>query len=130
MGLCLYNLGVIPSMNASFIGSQFLATGQNVPFTGSWVNISDARNAMIVVLGSGITSSFAATLQSKTVLNNVSPAVEFADSGIYSAVNFYTFNAVNNGYSDPTFLDTPMSQIRIVVPTGSGKVYSYVTYQN
>jgi hypothetical protein len=114
-------------MNASFIGSQFLATGQSAPFTGSWVNIADARNAMIVVLGSGITNSFPVTLQTKTALNS---APEFADGGVYSAVNFYTFNAVSNGYSDPTFLDTPMSQIRLVVPTGNGKVHSYITYQN
>ena len=130
MGLCLYNLGVIPSMNASFIGSKFLATGQSAPFTGDWVNVTDGRRGMLVVLGSGITNTFGATIQSKTALNNTSSAPEFADGGVYSAVNVVSFTGVNNGYSAPAFLEMPVVSLRIAVPTGSGKVYSYITYQN
>jgi len=114
-------------MNASFIGTKLLATGQSIPFTGQWVNIAEARNALFVVYGSGIVGNTSATLQTKTPFVG-SPL--FSNTGAQVGVPFYTFNPLTNGYSAPALLDSPISQVRLVVASGSGSVWSYASIQN
>jgi hypothetical protein len=121
-------MGVIYSMNASYIGSVVLATGQSVPFTGSWVDVSEARNAMLVVFGSGVTSNIAVTLQADNVLKSYNPI--FDTDGASEGVPFYTFSQVTNGYSSPAFLDSPIAKIRAVATSGTGQVFAFANIQN
>lgn len=113
-------------MNASFIGSRILASGQSAPFTGDWVSIAEARNALFVVYGSGISGATSVTVQAKTPL--VGPI--FGAGGAQEGVPLYTFSSIANGYSAPAFLDSPVSHVRVVVPSGSGAVWSYASIQN
>lgn len=115
-------------MNNTFIGSKILATGQSAPFTGSWVNVTDARNALFVVFGSGVVSTVPVKIQAKTELLGLDPA--FNPSGSQEGVDFYTFNAVGNGYASPAFLDSPVSQVRLVAPSGTAQIFGYVSWQN
>jgi hypothetical protein len=115
-------------MNASFIGSKLLATGQSAPFTGDWISIAEARNALFVVYGSGVSGGLTATVQSKTFLSD-DPA--FTDDGGYAGVPLYSFNSVSNGYASPVFLDSPVPYVRLVVTgNGNGQVWSYASIQN
>lgn len=114
-------------MNASFIGSVTLATGQSSPFTGNWVNVTDARNAMIVVFGSGVTSNITANIQAKTSLFGDSI---FNAGGAAEGVPIYSFSPVTNGYSSPAFLDSPVTQIRVVATGGTGQLFAYAAIQN
>jgi hypothetical protein len=114
-------------MNSSFIGSRLLATGQSAPFTGDWVGITEAKNALFVVYASGVSGSISATVQAQTFLGG---NTAFTDAGGYAGVPLYTFTSVGNGYAAPAFLDSPVSHVRLVVPTGVGKVWSYASIQN
>lgn len=114
-------------MNSSFIGSRLLATGQSAPFTGSWVSVTEAKNALFVVYGSGVSGSISATIQAQTYLGGDDA---FTDAGGYAGVPLYTFNSVSNGYAPPAFLDSPVSHVRLVVPTGQGKIWAYTSIQN
>jgi len=114
-------------MNSSFIGSRLLATGQSAPFTGDWVGIAEAKNALFVVYGSGVSGSISATVEAQTFLGG---NAAFTDAGGYAGVPLYTFNSVSNGYAAPAFLDSPVTHVRLTVPTGAGKVWSYVSIQN
>ena len=114
-------------MNASYIGSKLLATGQSAPFTGNWVGIAEARNALFVVYGSGISGAPSATIQAKTAFTN-DPV--FSASGSQQGVPLYTFSNVTNGYSTPAFLDSPVTHVRIAVPSGSGRLWCYAAVQN
>lgn len=111
----------------SYIGSIILATGNSAPFTGSWANIAVARNAMFVVYGSGITSPLTVNLESITPFSN-DPV--FSATGLQVGVPIYSFTGVSNGYTTPVFLDSPISQVRITVPTGAGKVWVSANVQN
>lgn len=113
--------------NASFIGTRLLASGQSAPFTGEWVSIAEARNTMFVVYGSGISGTVSATVQTKTALFG---APVFQNGGTQHGVPMYTFTPLTNGYSAPAFLDSPVSHVRLVVPSGSGRVWSYASIQN
>jgi hypothetical protein len=115
-------------MNTSFIGSKLLASGQSAPFTGDWVSVAEAKNALFVVYGSGVSSTVSATIQAKTFLAG---DVAFTDAGGYAGVPLYTFNSIGNGYAAPAFLDSPVPQVRIVVTgNGSAKVWAYASIQN
>ena len=115
-------------MNNTFIGSKILATGQSTPFTGDWVNIADARNAMLVVFGSGVTATVPVKIQSRSELIGLNSI--FSSGGGQDGVDFYTFSSVSNGYATPAFLDSPMSQIRLVAPSGTAQIFGYVSIQN
>jgi hypothetical protein len=115
-------------MNTSFIGSRLLASGQSAPFTGDWISVAEAKNALFVVYGSGISSTVSATIQAKTSLGGDSA---FTDAGGYAGVPLYTFNSIKNGYAAPAFLDSPISQVRVVVTgAGNGQVWAYASIQN
>lgn len=114
-------------MNASFIGTKLLATGQSLPFTGQWVNIAEARNALFVVYGSGISGTASATIQTKTPFVG-SPV--FEKNGTQEGVPLYIFSPISNGYSAPALMDSPVSHVRIVANSGSGNIWCYASIQN
>lgn len=111
-------------MNSFLHHTKYLATGQSAPFTGEWVNVSLSRNAFVVIYSSG--DAVDAVLQAKTELNQ-EPI--FLENGEAEAVNFYTITNVS-GYADPVFIDSPISNIRLTVLSGSAPVFGYITYQN
>ncbi|MEY4343285.1 MAG: hypothetical protein RL736_1083 [Pseudomonadota bacterium] len=104
--------------------SEILANGATVPFTGQWVPSSQGRNALIVTYVSGSSVDF--SIQGKTELQGL-PI--FADGGSAEAFLFYKETGVRSGYSTPLFFDSPIAEIRMVA-TGSGKVWSFINYQN
>jgi hypothetical protein len=110
-------------MNSFLHKNEFLATGQTMPFTGEWVNTNLCRNGFIVTYVSGNADI---NLQAKTELQG-DPI--FAKGGSAEAVTFYTETGLANGYSNPVFFDSPISEIRITAE-GSGRVWSYISYQN
>ena len=113
-------------MNSFLIKTDYLATGQSLPFTGSWVNTALSRNALIVAYVSG--NSATINLQGQSLLNSYDP--QFALGGINDNYTFYTATGVT-GYMSPAFLDSPIPSIRLVTPTaGAGKIWAYITYQN
>jgi hypothetical protein len=115
-------------MNSSFIGSRLLATGQSAPFTGSWVSVAEARNALFVVFASGVSGNISATVQSKTYLNG---SEQFADNGLYGGVPLYSFDSIQNGYAPAAFLDSPVPYVRLVVTgAGAGNIWCYTSIQN
>lgn len=110
-------------MNSFLHKNEFLALGQEMPFTGEWVNTTLCRNGFIVIYSSGNSNI---NLQAKTELKGESI---FEDGGYAEAVTFYTETGLSDGYSNPVFFDSPISNIRITA-VGSGKVWSYISYQN
>lgn len=104
--------------------SEIIANGETVPFTGQWVPSSQGRNALVVTYVSGSSVDF--SLQGKTELQGL-PI--FAEGGSAEAFTFYEVNNVSSGYSAPIFFDSPIAEIRMVA-TGSGKVWSFINYQN
>lgn len=111
-------------MNPSLIKTEYLATGQEAPFTGEWVNTFLCKNGFIVIYASG--SSVDIDLQAKTELNQ---HPMFLDGGSAEAVSFYTVTGVGAGYGDPIFFDSPIANIRLVA-AGTAPVFAYITYQN
>lgn len=105
-------------MNSFLIDTEYLATGNSLPFTGNWVNTALSKNALIVAYVSGSTATL--NLEGKSLIN---------ESSLPNAYTFYTATGVT-GYMSPAFLDSPISSIRISSPTNSGKVWAYITYQN
>jgi hypothetical protein len=114
-------------MNNSYFSSVSLATGQSVPFTGNWVNVLDARNALIFLYGSGVSSNITANLQTITRLFG-DPV--FDQGGAAEGINLQTFYPVINGYYTPAFLDSPVSHIRLVATGGAGQVFAFANIQN
>ena len=114
-------------MSDFYFSSPLLATGQTAPFVGPWVNISKARHAMIVIFGSGISGTFPVNVEAQTQLNGSSI---FQSGGSAEGVPFYAFTGVTNGYSNPAFLQTPMSDIRVNIPSGNGQIYGFISIQN
>jgi hypothetical protein len=113
-------------MNSFLIKTDYLATGQSLPFTGSWVSSALSRNALIVAYVSG--NSATINLQGQSLLGGYDS--QFAQGGINDNYTFYTATGVT-GYMSPAFLDSPIPSIRISTPTtGAGKVWAYITYQN
>jgi hypothetical protein len=110
-------------MNSFLHKNEFLATGNQAPFNGPWVNTALCKNGFIVVFVSGVADI---NLQAKTELYGHSI---FGDGGIAEAITFYTETGISNGYSNPIFFDSPISQIRISAQ-GSGSVWSYISFQN
>jgi hypothetical protein len=110
-------------MNSFLHKNEFLALGQEMPFTGAWVNTALCRNGFIVIYSSG---SADINLQAKTELKG-DPI--FETGGSAEAVTFYSETGIANGYSNPIFFDSPISEIRITAE-GNGKVWSYISYQN
>ena len=115
-------------MNSFFLGSSFLATGQSLPYTGSWVTVAQGKNAFVAVYASGAGVPVTAYLQTKTLFNN---DVSFGSGQKNEGINIYTVNITgNNTYAAPAFFPIPFGDLRLVVPTGSGKIWSSVTVQN
>ena len=107
-------------MNSFLVETNTLASGQNLPFTGEWVNTALCKNGLIVTYVSG--SNINTFLQGKSLMTNLPNTAS-------NAYTFYSQTGLNNGYSDPIFFDSPITEIR-VVGSGIGKVWSYITYQN
>lgn len=115
-------------MNSFFIASQYLATGQSLPYTGSWTNVAQGRNAFVAVYVSGASVPVTGYLQTQTLFNN---DVSFTSGQKNEGINIYTVNITgNNTYATPAFFNTPFATLRLVVPNGSGKIWSSVTVQN
>ncbi|MEY4342562.1 MAG: hypothetical protein RL736_355 [Pseudomonadota bacterium] len=113
-------------MNSFLIKTEYLATGQSLPFTGSWVNTALSRNALIVAYVSGNTATI--NLQGKSLLSPYDAS--FAQGGVNDNYTFYTTTGVT-GYMSPAFLDSPITSIRLATPTtGAGKIWAYINYQN
>jgi len=113
-------------MNSFLLDTEYLATGQSLPFTGDWVNTALSRNALIVAYVSGNTATI--NLQGRSLLNPYDPL--FAQGGAADNYTFYTTTGVT-GYMSPAFLDSPIPAVRIATPTtGAGKIWAYITYQN
>jgi hypothetical protein len=108
-------------MNPSLIKTEYLATGQTIPFTGEWVSTALCKNGLIVTYSSG--ASIIANLEGRSLIQNL-PA------GASDAYTFYTQSGLATGYADPVFFDSPITEVRMVVNNGNGKVWSYLTYQN
>lgn len=112
--------------SSSFIGTVSLATGQSAPFTGEWVNIAIARNAMFVLFGNKA-NSIPVGLQTKTALSGLSA---FSTGGEHEAVDLYGFPDVGSGYAPAAFMDSPISHVRLYT-TGSGNnIWAYASLQN
>jgi hypothetical protein len=101
-------------MDHFLIQTKLLLTGQQAPFTGESVNIARARNVGFTAYASGAGS---VTLQYK------SPFFE------NSWVDFYSFTGLATGYAEPTFLTTPVVEMR-AVSSGTGKFCAGLTAQN
>jgi len=113
-------------MNAFLFKTEYLATGQSLPFTGKWVNTALSRNSLVVAYISGATATV--SLQAQSLLDGFGPI--FGPSGAAESYTFSTTAGVS-GYMTPAFLDSPIPSIRLVA-TGSsnGKVWAYINYQN
>lgn len=106
-------------MNSFLIKTQYLATGNSLPFTGDWVNTALSRNGLIVAYVSGASANL--NLDGKSLID---------DSGIPNSYTFYTATGIT-GYMSPAFLDSPISSIRLSSSsTGNSKIWAYITYQN
>lgn len=106
-------------MNSFLIKTEYLATGNSLPFTGEWKNTALSKNALIVTYVSGAAAII--NLDGKSLIDDI---------GIPSAYTFYTTTGVT-GYMSPAFLDSPIPSIRLSSPsTGNSKVWAYITYQN
>jgi hypothetical protein len=113
-------------MNSFLLDTEFLATGNSLPFTGQWINTSLSRNALIVAYVSGNVATI--NLQGQSLLSSYDSL--FNQGGAAESYTFYTSTGVT-GYMSPAFLDSPIAAIRLAVPTtGAGKVWAYITYQN
>jgi len=113
-------------MNSFLIKTDYLATGQSLPFTGDWVNTALSRNALIVAYVSGNTATI--NLQGESLLSRYDS--QFIRGGINDNYIFYTATGVT-GYMSPAFLDSPIPSVRLATPTtGAGKIWAYITYQN
>jgi len=107
-------------MNSFLVKTNTLASGQNLPFTGEWANTALCKNGLLVTYISG--SNINIFLQGKSLMNDL-------PGGASYAYTFYSQTGLNNGYSDPIFFDSPITEIRLVA-SGVGKIWSYITYQN
>jgi hypothetical protein len=106
-------------MNSFLIKTEYLATGNLLPFTGEWTNTALSKNALIVAYVSG--SAATINLDGQSLINDVN---------VPSAYTFYTTTGVTN-YMSPAFLDSPIPSIRLSSPsTGNSRVWAYITYQN
>jgi hypothetical protein len=111
-------------MNPSLIKTEYLATGQQAPFTGNWVNTALCKNGFIVIYSSG--SAVNIDLQAKTELFQ-NPI--FLKNGSAEFIPFYSETGVIN-YSNPIFFDSPIANIRLAAINGNAPVFAYITYQN
>lgn len=106
-------------MNSFLIDTEYLATGNSLPFTGEWVSTALSRNALIVAYVSGAVATI--NLDGRSLIN---------ENTLPNAYTFYTTTGVN-GYMSPAFLDSPIPSIRLSSPsTGVSRVWAYITYQN
>jgi hypothetical protein len=101
-------------MDHFLIQTKLLLTGQQAPFTGESENIARARNVGFTAYASGAGS---VTLQYK------SPFFE------NSWVSFYSFTGLTTGYAEPTYLTTPMVEVR-AISSGNGRFWAGLTAQN
>jgi hypothetical protein len=111
---------------SSFIGTVSLATGQATPFTGEWVNVSAARNIMLVVYGNR-TGVVPVDLQTRTALSG-SPV--FGVGGAAEGVDLYEFTSVGSGYAPTAFMDSPVSHIRLYSNVSGNNIWGYASLQN
>lgn len=112
-------------MNPALIKTEFLATGQSAPFTGQWINTSLCKNGLIVIYSSGSATNI--ELQAKTAITQ---NAMFLAGGAAEAVPFYVQSGVGPGYGAPIFFDSPISEMRLAVASGSAPLFAYITYQN
>jgi len=113
-------------MNSFLFDTEYLATGQSLPFTGNWVNTVLSRNSLIVAYVSGTTATV--NLQAPSLLGSYGSI--FAAGGTAEAYTFSSTAGVT-GYMTPAYSDSPISSIRIVATgAGAGRIWAYVNYQN
>lgn len=105
-------------MNAFLVNTKYLATGDSLPFTGSWINTALSRNALVVAYVSGATATL--NLDGQSLINV---------NGVPNSYTFYSTSGIN-GYMTPAFIDSPIPSLRISSPTTSGRLWAYITYQN
>lgn len=106
-------------MNSLLYKMSSLSTGQSVPFTGEWVDTTLCRNGLIFAYTSG-----------SNITINVDTKTQFKISGVPDNVTFFSLTGLNTGYLSPVFFDSPLEKIRFSVPSGQGRVWGYINYQN
>jgi len=118
-------------MNSEWTSATILATGQSIPFTGSWSNIAQSRNTLIIAYASGAgTTGTTINVQTKgsDYLSSYDPSFQ-AGSG-NDGVPLYAFTGIAPGYQSPALLSSPLPNIRITATGGSGTIFAYAILQN
>jgi len=116
-------------MNSQFLNSVLLATGQSVPFTGNWVNISQSRSTLFIAYASGIgVTGTTINVQAQTLLQGFDPI--FNAGGINEGVNVYSFTGITPGYLPPALMTSPVANVRIATSGGSGQIFVYAVVRN
>lgn len=102
-------------MNNFLCQTLILLSGESAPFTGKSINIARLRESAFIAYCSGVGGGV--SLQYKS---------PFFDN---QWVNFYDFSPLSSGYSDTSYLDTPMTEIRAVC-SGTGNFWCGYMGQN
>jgi len=118
-------------MNSQWNSATILATGQSVPFTGNWLDITQSRNTLIIAFASGsATTGTAINVQTSAAyyLGAYNPSFQIGSGN--EGVTIYSFTGITPGYQPPALVSAPITSIRLVATGGSGTVFSYALLQN
>lgn len=119
-------------MNSQWNSAVILATGQSVPFTGTWLNINQSRNTLIIAYASGAgTTGTTITAQTSAAyyLGAYNPSFQIGSGN--EGVPLYAFTGiVANSYQNPALISSPVPTIRLVATGGSGAIFAYAILQN
>lgn len=129
--VCLSNLRVILVMNSQWNSAMILATGQSVPFTGTWLNITNSRNTLIIAFASGsATTGTTINVQTSAAyyLGAYDPSFQIGSGN--EGVTLYSFTGMTPGYQSPALITAPVTSVRLVATGGSGTIFSYALLQN
>ena len=116
-------------MNSEWTSNTILATGQSIPFTGTWSDINQSRNTLIVVYasGAGVTGT-TVNVQTQTLLSQYDAS--FLPGAVNDGVLLYSFTGVTQGYQAPALMTSPVPNIRITATGGNGTIFAYAILQN
>lgn len=97
----------------------FLAKGEQMPFTGEYIDFVYGRNLLFNFYLSGTLSGN----------NRIDLQLKNPFFGNDDGIVFYTITGLNDGYATPLFSDSPISQTRII-GSGIGYLWAAVNVQN
>jgi len=119
-------------MNSQWNSATILATGQQIPFTGSWSSINQSRNTLIIVYASGAgTTGTTITAQTSAAyyLGAYNPSFQIGSGN--EGVPLYAFTGMAaNSYQSPALINSPIPNIRLVATGGGGAIFAYAILQN